>query len=458
MKAIASRLILMISGVLVMTLGAALAQEDSIWVIPVEGEINAGTTRFITSRVLQANEERPLALLFELDTPGGQVSAMEDIVDSILTRAEVPTLAVVRNAFSAGALIAMSAQQVAMLPGSAIGAAMPVAVTPVGASPVDAKTTSAMRGLFRSVAEARGRNALLAEAMVDMNIDVPGLAVSGELLTLSASQAVDNDIADIAATTMSDALEQFGYGGARLTFLEPTLTERISGWLSQPFLISLLLVIGIGGLVIELFSPGFGVPGAIGVIGLALFGITAIFATPAGTIDLILLVLGVILIMVEIFILPGTFVPAILGVAAIITALIRIFQEQSIAVLGWSTLFGSALIIAMFWLFPRSRLVSGLRLETRLAPGGASATMQAAIPHVELIGMQGIAHSDLRPSGVARVNGQRVDVVTQGDFIKTGTPVEVYLVEGNRVVVRAYEPETESGHDDQNGPEDTLGV
>src|SRR5699024_6078606 len=108
-------------------------------------------------------------ILFELDTPGGLVTAMEDIVDSILSRSEVPTLAVVRNAFSAGALIAMSAQQLAMLPGSAIGAAMPVAVTPVGATAVDAKTTSAMRGLFRSVAEARGRNSLLAEAMVDMN-------------------------------------------------------------------------------------------------------------------------------------------------------------------------------------------------------------------------------------------------------------------------------------------------
>ncbi len=458
MKATARRLFATFVGILALALPAAFAQTESVWVIPVRGEINAATARFIDSRIQQANEERPLALLFELDTPGGLVTAMEDIVDSILSRSEVPTLAVVRNAFSAGALIAMSAQQLAMLPGSAIGAAMPVAVTPVGASPVDAKTTSAMRGLFRSVAEARGRNSLLAEAMVDMNIDVPGLAVSGELLTLSATQAVDNDIADITATTMADALEQFGYGGARLEFLEPTLTERISGWLSQPFIAALLIVIGIGGIVIELFSPGFGLPGAIGVIGLALFGLTAVFATPAGTIDLVLLIVGVILIMVEVFILPGTFVPAILGVAAIVTALIRVFQEQSVAVLGWSTLFASALILGLFWLFPRSRLVSGLRLETRLAPGGAAATLQAQIPHVELIGLRGVAHTDLRPSGVARINGHRVDVVTQGDFVRVGTPIEVSLVEGNRVVVRALEAEPDSGSDGSDDPEATLGV
>lgn len=296
-----------------------------------------------------------------------------------------------------------------------------------------------MRGLFRSVAEARGRNALMAEAMVDPAIDIPGLAVSGELLTLTAAQAVDNGIADVTATTVQDALEQFGYGGARLTWLEPTLTERISGWLSQPIVAALLLVIGIGGIVIELFTPGFGLPGGLGVIALALFGLTAIFSTPAGTIDMVLLVLGVILIMVEVFVMPGTFVPAILGVAAIVTALIRVFQEQSVAVLGWSTLFGSALLFALFWLFPRSRLVSGLRLETRLAPGGTAAYMQETVPAVELVGQQGVAHSDLRPAGVARIGGNRVDVVTQGDFIRAGTRIEVHSVEGNRVVVRPVE-------------------
>lgn len=457
MKFMSCRLLAVLMVTLLAAGQSVLAQADSVWVIPVEGEINPATAQYIRSRIERANEERPLAILFELDTPGGLVTAMETIVDDILTRAEVPTLAVVRNAFSAGALIAMSAQQLAMLPGSAIGAAMPVGISPVGTvSAVDAKTTSAMRGLFRSVAEARGRNSLLAEAMVDMSIDVPGLAVSGELLTLSAAQAVENGIADIQAATVQDALQQFGYGGARLTFLEPTLTERISGWLSQPIIAALLLVIGIGGLVIELFTPGFGLPGALGVIGLALFGLTAIFSTPAGTIDMVLFVIGLILIMVEIFVMPGTFVPAILGAAAIVTALIRVFQEQSIAVLGWTTLFASALILGLFWLFPRSRLVSGLRLETRLASGGASAVLQDAPAPVELIGQRGTAQSDLRPSGVARIGGQRVDVVTQGDFIRAGTPIEVHIVEGNRIVVRALESDGNSSG--PSGPELNMGA
>src|SRR5690606_26666263 len=108
--------------------------------------------------------------------------------------------------------------------------------------------------------------------------------------------AVDNGIADVFATTLQDALQQFGYGGAQLTWMEPSLTERIGGWLSQPIIAALLLVIGIGGILIEIFTPGFGLPGALGIIGLALFGLTAIFSTPAGTIDMVLLVIGVILV------------------------------------------------------------------------------------------------------------------------------------------------------------------
>lgn len=432
----------------------AWAQDNTVWVIPIDTEITPATAQFVASRVARANEERPLAILLHIDTPGGQVRAMERIVESVLTNAQVPTLAVVQNAFSAGALIAMSAEQLAMLPGSAIGAAMPVAVSPVGVSPVDAKTTSALRGSFRSVAEARGRNVLLAEAMVDMNIDVPGLAVSGELLTLTAQQAVDNGIADIAASNLQDALAQFGYGGAQLTWLEPNLTERIAGWLSTPIAIALLLVIGIGGLLIEFFTPGFGIPGVVGILALSLLGLTAVMATPAGTIDIVLLVAGMILIMVEVFAAPGTIVPGVLGVIAILAALVRIFQGDAIAVIGWATLFASALLILLLWYVPRTRVASRLMLETRLAGGGgATVSLTPQLNAGDLVGMIGVAASDLRPAGVARIAGERIDVLTQGDFIRAGTRIEVRSVEGNRVVVRALEDEEQvpgaSGEDAQ---------
>src|SRR5690606_7380598 len=214
-------------------LPAAVAQPapagvlNEVWLVPVEGEISAATTAFLQSRVARANDARPLALVLYVDTPGGSVDAMRDIVGLILHQAQVPTIAVVQNAFSAGALIAMSAERLAMLPGSSIGAALPILATPTGIASVDEKSSSAPRGEVRSVAEARGRNAQVAEGMVDERIEIPGLSTATELVTLTAAQAVTHDIADIQASTLQDALEQFGYGGVTITRLEPSLTERL---------------------------------------------------------------------------------------------------------------------------------------------------------------------------------------------------------------------------------------
>jgi membrane-bound serine protease (ClpP class) len=444
------RTILMLSLFLAVILPVSspvLAQAASVWVIPIDTEITPATTQFVTSRVERANDELPLALVFLIDTPGGQVRAMERIVDVIMTQTDVPTITVVQNAFSAGALIAMSAESLVMLPGSAIGAALPVAVTPVGVSPVDAKITSALRGTFRSVAEARGRDPRIAEAMVDPSIEIPGLSAVGELLTLTARQAVDNGIADLQASTLRDALDQLGYGGAAVTRIEPNLTERLGTILASPVVIAILLVLGIGGIVLEFFTPGFGFPGAIGILALALLAATTLIATPAGIIDVLLIIAGVILIVVEVFLVPGTIVAAVLGLAAISFAVIRIFQDESIAVLGWTALFGSALLAALLWLFPRTRMASRLMLSTRLVTPDSAAGEPGKSPWDELLGQTGTATSDLRPAGVARIGGERVDVVTQGDFIPVGSRITVRRIEGNRIIVSLAETDETQASD-----------
>src|SRR5690606_34085905 len=210
---------------------AATAQSatagNQVWLLPIDGEITVATASFVRSRVLQANEQQPLALVLFLDTPGGSVDAMQDIVGVILHDTRVPSIAVVQNAFSAGALIAMSAERLAMLPGSSIGAALPILATPTGIASVDEKFTSALRGEFRSVAEARGRNATVAEGMVDQSVVIPGLSTASELVTLTAAQAVEHGIADVQASTLADALTRFGYGGVPVERLEPSFGERL---------------------------------------------------------------------------------------------------------------------------------------------------------------------------------------------------------------------------------------
>ncbi|MEX2535791.1 MAG: NfeD family protein [Trueperaceae bacterium] len=425
-------------------LGFSQDSAGSVWLLPIDTEITPATAQFVRSRVARANEEMPLAIVFLIDTPGGQVSAMEEIVEVILREAQLPTIAVVQNAFSAGALIAMSAEMLAMLPGSSIGAALPITVSPTGVSAVGEKMNSAMRGQFRSVAEARGRNARVAEAMVDQRIEIPGISTSEELVTLTASQAVEHGIADATASTLSDALEQFGYGGVRVERVERNLSENLATSLANPIVVAILLVLGVGGILVELFTPGFGIPGGIGVVALALLAVGAYIATPAGPFDVLLIVAGIILIALEVLVFPGFGVAGLLGLLALGFAVFRIFQEDFVAVLGWTALFGSVLVGLALWLLPNLRIASPLMLSARLREGNRG---PVPVPltgrYDDLPGLRGVALSDLRPAGVARLQGDRMDVVTQGDFVSAGRTVEVLRVEGNRIVVREAVDEVE---------------
>jgi len=419
--------------------GQTATAGNEVWLLPIDTEITAATTTFVRTRIERANREQPLAVVLYLDTPGGAVNAMQDIVGVILHEARVPTIAVVQNAFSAGALIAMSAERLAMLPGSSIGAALPIQVTPTGISAVDEKFSSALRGEFRAVAEARGRNAQVAEGMVDERIEIPGLSTSTELVTLTSRQAVEHGIADIEAATLQEALTSFGYGGADIQRLEPGLTERLGGFLAQPWIAAALLVLGIGGLLIEIFTPGFGVPGAIGVVALGIFAAAAYIASPAGIFDIALLVIGVILLAAEVLIIPGFGVAGVLGIAALLVAVVRIFQESSLPVLGYSALFGGVLLGVLLWILPNSRLASVFRLSTRLTTPPAQSATALVGERSDLAAAVGVALSDLRPAGVARFGSERVDVVSEGDFVPAGSVLRVLRVEGNRITVRAAE-------------------
>ena len=412
---------------------------SSVWVVPIDSEITPATAQFVERRIEEANDAQPLALVFLINTPGGRIDAAQRISDAILQRATVPTFAVVESALSAGALIAMSTEQIAMLPGSEIGAA--TVINGLTGQQASEKINSAWRGIFRATAEARGRNAEVAEGMVDTRVEIPGLSTNEELVTLSAAQAVEYNIANIQARSLGDALDGFGYGGATIQRLEPTLSERVAGSLTSPLVAALLLAVGLGGILIEIFTPGFGLPGGIGALALALFFGGAFIATPAGPLDLVLLLAGVLLLAAEVLVIPGFGVAGVLGLAAIIFAIFRIFEERSISVLSYTTLFAAALLGLAFWLFPNKRFGGFLTLSTRLSSelnadlGGAHASNNL----YDLVNQEGVATSDLRPAGVARFGEARVDVVTEGDFIGSGTPVRVLRVEGNRVTVRAVE-------------------
>ncbi|WMT57852.1 NfeD family protein [Truepera radiovictrix] len=431
-------LALLLGGALLGTGGVAWAQSPSaVWIVPIDATITTATARYVEDRLARANAEGPLAVVFTIDTPGGSVEAAERISSAIL-RARVPTIAVVEQAISAGALVAMSAEQVAMLPGSAIGAATAINALTGEAAPE--KISSVWRGRFRSVAEARGRNARVAEGMVSESIEIPGLSTAQELITLSAAQAVEYDIADLQASSLTDALRQLGYGDVATETLAPSPAERFASALANPLLAAVLLAVGLIGLAVEIFTPGFGIPGAVGLVALLLFFGGSFLGSPPGTLDLVLLVVGLLLIAVEVFVLPGFGVFGLLGFAAVAWGVARIFQGDALTMLGYTTIIGGALLALALWLLPNSRFSRPLTLSTRLSGGLGAQTpglpLEATPALAELRGQRGVTLTDLRPTGVARFGERRVDVLSEGGFVPRGSAVEVLRVEGNRVTVR----------------------
>ena len=305
---------------------ATSAQSDSdetgsgaVYVIPITGTIDVGLAPYLRRVLDQAEAAGAAAVLLPIDTLGGRLDAVLQMRDALLGSG-VPTIAFVdRTAFSAGALIAIAAHEIYMAPGAVIGAATPVD----GATGETAteKIVSAVRTTFKATAEARGRDPLVAEAMVDPSVAIDGLVESGELLTLTTAEAIDWGYSDGVAANRADVLAAAGFASAPLIETEPSLAERLVRFITDPAVSSLLIVAGVLILIADLFVEGFGIGGVFGLGLLALFFWGHSLAGLTGWEDLALVVLGLLLIAIEIIVVPGFGIPGILGLAALLGGL-----------------------------------------------------------------------------------------------------------------------------------------
>lgn len=415
--------------------GAALAQAVAgrAVVIPLEGEITPGLARFVTLRMDRAEREGASIIVLDVNTPGGRVDAAEEIAQRLL-RSTLPTVAVVRNAFSAGALISMAAEELRMLPGSSIGAATPLMATGFTAQPADAKVISALSAEFRSIARARGRPEDIAEAMVNPSRNIPGLSAEGEPLTLTADQAVDFGIANGVSSNLPAAIADAGFGRPELVRLEPTFLERSASFLSQPIVATLLLAVGAIGIILELLNPGTFIPAGIGVSALALYFFGGYVAGLSGLLEFALFAGGILLLLAEAFLIPGFGVAGVAGALAVVASIFLTFPDpgQAALVLSGAAVLTGAGTVALFRVFPNTPIA------TRLILHEVSADVRPN-PYSELLGTEGLALTPLRPSGTALFGDRRLTVVTEGDMIAAKSRVKVVLVEGTRVVVRQLE-------------------
>ncbi len=428
------------------------AQTPVVYVAPIEGMIDLGLAPFVQRVLTEATQEGAAAVILEINTFGGRVDAAVLIRDALLN-ARVPTVAFInKRAISAGALISLAAEKIVMTNGGTIGAATPVQMGQPGApaQPVEEKTVSYVRKEFRSTAEARKRPPLIAEAMVDADVQIPGLIEKGKLLTLTTDEALKHKVADFRAETLESVLEQLGLAGAQPRRVSPNWAEDLVRFLTNPIVSSLLMSVGMLGIFLEIRTPGFGLPGALGITSLALFFWGHWLVQLAGWEEMLLVASGFVLLVLEIFVIPGFGVAGVLGICALLAGLSlsligggATWEFVAIAmgrvlISVFSALAASLLVLRYL---PRLPFGRQLILETGLAAGQGYAS--APESDNRWLGKHGTTFSPLRPAGIAEIDGERVDVVSDGEFIDVGMPIVVTRVDGNRIVVRRHRASTE---------------
>ncbi len=412
--------------VLVTAISAGATATPHVYSLPISGEIEPGLAAFVARGIQLAERYNGLVLL-EINTFGGRVDAATEIKDLIL-RANVPVVAYVsERAWSAGALIALAAPQIAMAPGSSIGAAEP--------RPMDEKTVSALKAEFEATAERWGRDRELAGAMVDADVVVEDLVEKGKILTLSAQDALDTGMADRIATNTNDLLTQLGYDQYEIIRLTPHWAENIARFLTNSTVSSLLLTLGFLGLIFEITSPGWGVPGTAGMLALILFFGGRYVTGLAGLEAILLFILGLVLLVLEVAVIPGFGLAGVLGLGSVFASIVMAFGDVRIALISLSVAISVSFVaVVLLWSRIRqSRLWSRLILSHEESPG-AGYRAPADLSH--LVGKQGVTITPLRPAGTVLVEGRRFDVVSDGGFVAGNSPIEVIASEGTRVVVR----------------------
>ncbi len=427
----------------------AFAQEKRpaavVYVVPVEGIIDLGLAPFVERVLDEATQAGAAAVVLEINTFGGRVDAAVQIRDALLN-ARVRTIAFVdKRAISAGALIALAAEDLVMAGGGTIGAATPVQMGQPGApaEAVGEKTVSYVRKEFRATAESRKRPPLLAEAMVDADVEIRGVIGKGKLLTLTTDEALKHKLVDFRADSLEAALEKLGLGAAELRRTSPNWAENLVRFLTHPVVSPLLISIAMLGIFLEMRTPGFGVPGGLGIASLALFFWGHWLVQLAGWEELLLGLAGLVLLVLEFLVIPGFGVAGLLGIVAIVASLVL-----SLVGPGFSTTFVLAaagrvvfaLLVALLASLVLLRYLPHLPFGRRLIlrRGLAAADGFASAPESDALwlGKTGRASSPLRPAGIAEIDGRRVDVVSDGEHVDAGQLVRVTRVDGNRVVVR----------------------
>jgi membrane-bound serine protease (ClpP class) len=417
---------------------------SDVVVVAIDRTVELGLAAFVR-RAIEDNPDAA-AIILEVNTLGGRVDAAIQIRDAIL-EAKPRTVAFIHpRAISAGALISLACDNVLMSEGATIGAATPIQAGGGQAEAVGEKMVSYMRAEMRATAEANGRRGDIAEAMVDSEVVIDGIVDAGKLLTLDTDQAIKLGIADGRSDDMEAVLEALTLEAPVLVTSELNWGEEIARWLTEPTVSGLLLSIGMLGLMIAFYTRTVGAFTVAGFIALGLFFGGHAVVHLVGWEEALLFLAGVILVILEIFFVPGFGVPGVLGLICVITALVLSLIGMPINVSFQTGLLADAMTRVLLSLLGAFVLaLVAMRMLSRTSFGRALVLEQAesgwlsAPAASDLEGRVGEALTDLRPAGKIVIDGKRYEAASEREFVPRGARVRVIGKDGPELIVRPEE-------------------
>ena len=420
--------------------------QTKVYFFEIDDNIAKPALRKTEKAVAAAAEINADILFLRLNTFGGELDAA-DKIRTLLLEAPMTTIVLIdNNAASAGALISIACDSIYMAAGASIGAAS--VVNGEGEIMPD-KYQSYMRSLMRTTAEKQGRSPSIAEAMVDPDIVVKDVSAAGKVLTLTTNEAIANGFCEGEANSMEEALSAAGVDNYSVEKQELSIIDKIIAFLINPFVSGILIMIIVGGIYFELQTPGIGFALAAAVTSALLYFAPHYLEGLAAHWEIIIFVVGLVLLALEIFVIPGFGVAGISGIILIIGSLVLSmifnigfdFGYAPAGAVGYSMLWVfSALIIGFFlsiWLGKKI-----LTTQTRFGTLAFTKTLDKEAGYVsqdmhiaEKVGKTGTAATILRPSGKVLIDGEIFDAVAAFGIIEKDSPIKAVRFENAQLVV-----------------------
>ena len=437
--------------VLLATMMNVAAQQPKVYYYKIDDNISKPALRLTQKAVKEAEAGKFDYLMLELNTFGGELDAA-DKIRTLLLNTSVPTVVFINNnAASAGALISIACDSIYMMPGASIGAASVVNET--GEIMPD-KYQSYMRSLMRTTAQHNGRDPNIAQAMVDPDVKIVGISDSGKVLTFTSEEAAKNGFCEGVVSSREEALSHVSETPAEITEQELSAIDKIINFLVNPVVSGILIMCIVGGLYFEQQAPGIGLPSIIAITAALLFFAPHYLEGLAAHWEILIFLAGLVLLMLEFFVVPGFGVTGISGIVLILVSLILTLvynvgfkfkfnpefdasayvSKMTILVLVSSLAgFFIALWLGKKLILAETRFGSlALRTKMESDQGFTSQDMR----NEQYVGKEGTAQSILRPSGKVNIDGEILDATVEHGYVEAGEKVKVTRFENAQLFVR----------------------